>query len=162
MIKVYKRAADKIADWLDTLFFVIRYMKNMLKARKWTIKGLVEDVNLTRRQAKKIVDDAAQLTAKWTEEDTSIERGERNDPFSVYEINLLLIYFIRKNKSYSQEIYRYCDNDLKLINKMANQDDDREEWLSIAHHKRLNILIDKYQDSFDKFRESKKYNGIWY
>jgi hypothetical protein len=46
---------------------------------------------------------------------------------------------------------------------MINDDDDGEEWLTIAHQKRLNALIDKYINSFDKFGTvSKKYNGIWY
>ena len=162
----YKRTLEKITDWSDKLFFVAPFtynlMKNMLKARKWTIEGLVEDADLTKKQAKKIVDEAALLASEWLEEDTGVERGDRTDPFSIYENNLLIIYFIRSNKSYGKEIHQYCDDDLKLINRMVNEDDDREEWLSIAHHKRLNVLIEKYMNRFDKFRESKKYNGIWY
>jgi len=161
MSSIYQRVRDRVADWFDTLTFVIHYMRNLLKARKWTIQGLAKDTNLTKRQAKKIVDDAIPLVTKWVEEDTSIENG-RADSLSGLEYNLLIIYFIRNNKSYSQDVYKYCDDDLKLINEMVNEDDDREEWLTIAHYKRLNVLIDKYQNSFDKFRESKKYNGIWY
>lgn len=161
MSSIYQRVRDRVADWFDTLTFVIHYMRNLLKARKWTIQGLAKDTNLTKRQAKKIVDDAIPLVTKWVEEDTSIENG-RADSLSGLEYNLLIIYFIRNNKSYSQDVYKYCDDDLKLINEMVNEDGDREEWLTIAHYKRLNLLIDKYQNSFDKFRESKKYNGIWY
>lgn len=158
MSSIYQRIKDRIADWFDTLAFVIHFMRNLLKARKWTIQGLAKDTNLTKRQAKKIVDDTIPLVTKWVEEDTSIEDGG----FSNLEYNLLIIYFIRNNKSYSQDVHKYCDDDLKLINEMVNEDDDREEWLTLAHYKRLNLLIDKYQNSFDKFRESKKYSGIWY
>lgn len=73
-----------------------------------------------------------------------------------------MIYSIRSNKSYAKDVHQYCDNDLKLIQWMVNEDDDREEWLTIGHQKRLNVLIGKYQNSFDNRRESKKYNGIWY
>ncbi|SMN17499.1 hypothetical protein CRYPA_16 [uncultured Candidatus Thioglobus sp.] len=153
---------EGLTDWLDRLTSVKDYVKNMLKARKWIINGLVEDTSLTKKQVKKIVDGVIELVPKWLEEDTSIENGDRTDPYSNLEYNLIIIYLIRGNKSYSQEVYQYCDDDLKLINEMVNEDDGREEWLSIAHHKRLNVLIDKYMNRFDKHRESKKYNGIWY
>jgi len=162
MRSIYQRVRDRIADWFDTLTFVIHYVSNLLKARKWTIQSLVEDTALTKWQAKKIVDDVMPLVTKWVDEDTSIEDGNRTDPLSGLEYNLLIIYFIRGNKPYSQDVHKYCDDDLKMINEMVNEDYDKEEWLSIAHYKRLNVLIDKYQNSFDKFRESKKYNGIWY
>jgi len=162
LLSRYERATEGFTDLFDRLTFAKDYVKNMLEARKWTIKGLVEDANLTKKQAKKIVDGVIELVSKWVEEDVSIENGDRTDPYSNLEYNLVIIYLIRSNKSYSQEVHQYCDDDLKLINRMVNEDDDREEWLSIAHHKRLNVLIDKYMNSFDKFRESKKYNGIWY
>jgi len=162
LLSRYERATEGFTDLFDRLTFAKDYVKNMLEARKWTIKGLVEDANLTKKQAKKIVDGVIELVSKWVEEDVSIENGDRTDPYSNLEYNLVIIYLIRSNKSYSQEVHQYCDDDLKLINRMVNEDDDREEWLSIAHHKRLNVLIDKYMNSFDKHRESKKYSGIWY
>jgi len=162
LLSRYERAAEGFTDLFDRLTFVKYYVKNMLKARKWIIKDLVEDTSLTKRQAKKIVDGVIGILPKLVEEDTSIENGDRTDPYSSLEYNLIIIYLIRGNKSYSQEVYQCCDNDLKLINEIANEDKDSEEWLTIAHQKRLNVLIDKYMNSFDKIRESKKYNGIWY
>ena len=146
----------------STIPFTYRLMMNILKARKSIVKGLVENTILTKKQSKKVADDATLLATKWLDDDKSIENGDRNDPFSNLEYHLLIIYFIRSNKSYNQEIHQYCDDDLNLINEMVNVDDDWEEWLSIAHHKRLNVLIEKYLNRFDKFKESKKYNGIWY
>ena len=146
----------------STIPFTYRLMMNILKARKSIVKGLVENTILTKKQSKKVAYDATLLATKWLDDDKSIENGDRTDPFSNLEYHLLIIYFIISNKSYNQEIHQYCDDDLNLINEMVNVDDDWEEWLSIAHHKRLNVLIEKYLNRFDKFKESKKYNGIWY
>ena len=134
----------------------------MLKARKLTIERIVKNTDLTKKQAKKTVDGVLRLVDKSIEEDTSLENGERTEPYSILEFMLNIIHNIRNNKSYSKEVHQYCDNDIEVINEMVNEIKDNKEWLSIAHHKRLNVLIDKYMNSFDKFRESKKYNGIWY
>ena len=157
---------NKITDWFDGTSSAISYtyntVKNMLKARKLTIERIVKNTDLTKKQAKKTVDGVLGLVDKSIEEDTSLENGERTEPYSILEFMLNIIHNIRNNKSYSKEVHQYCDNDIEVINEMVNEIKDNKEWLSIAHHKRLNVLIDKYMNSFDKFRESKKYNGIWY
>ena len=157
---------NKITDWFDGTSSAISYtyntVKNMLKARKLTIERIVKNTDLTKKQAKKTVDGVLGLVDKSIEEDTSLENGERTEPYSILEFMLNIIHNIRNNKSYSKEVHQYCDNDIEVINEMVNENKGSKEWITIAHQKRLNVLIDKYMNSFDKFRESKKYNGIWY
>jgi hypothetical protein len=146
----------------DCKIIMIRIKKTMIrniyKVRKDIVKGLVDETSLSKKQAKKIADDSILPVADAFEFDE-----DRVEAYDFFETNILMLYFIRSNKDYSEEVYRYCDNDLKTLNWMINEDDDGEEWLTIAHQKRLNTLIDKYMNSFDKFGTvSKKYNGIWH
>ena len=135
-------------------------VRNIYKVRKDIVKGLVDETSLSKKQAKKIADDSVLSVADAFDTDE-----DRVEAYDFFETNILMLYSIRSNKHYSEEVYRYCDNDLKTLNWMINDDDDDDggEWLTIAHQKRLNALIDKYINSFDKFGTvSKKYNGIWY
>lgn len=132
-----------------------RSLKNLHKASKDIVKGLVESTTLSKKQSKKIADNSMAFVEESFEADT------RFSEFSFLETNLLMIYSIRSNKSYAKDVHQYCDEDLKLIRETI-EDEDSEEWLTIAHNKSLRVLIDKHMNSFDKYKESKKYNGIWY
>ena len=133
-------------------------VKNIYKVRKDIVKELVDETSLSKKQAKKIVDDSV-----FSVPDAFDADEDRVEAYGYLETNLIMIYSIRSNKDYSEEVYRYCDNDLKTLNWMVNEDGDNQEWLTIAYQKSLNVLIDKYMNSFDKFGiVSKKYNGIWY
>jgi len=153
---------EYLSELGDKIIYTASVMHQSYKSLRWTYKttvhGLVEDTTLTKKQAKKIVGDAMEFVVHVFEKDE-----DRLGPYGYFETNLLVIYSIRGNKDYAEEVHQYCDDDLQHINEMVNEDiDDRDEWLSIGLYKRLNVLIDKYQNSFDKRRESKKYNGIWY
>ena len=168
MIEPFK-TIDKGLDWIleylgdltDKITYVVpltyQSIKTLYSVDKDMVKGLVKETTLTKKQAKKIADDSMSSI-----EDAFDKDKDRFEEYDFYETNLIMIYSIRSNKSYAKDVHQYCDNDLKLIQWMVNEDDDREEWLTIGHQKRLNVLIDKYQNSFDKLRESKKYIGIWY
>ena len=132
-------------------------VRNIHNVRKDIVKSLVDDTSLSKKQAKKIVDDSVLSVPDAFDADE-----DRVEAYGYLETNLIMIYSIRSNKDYSEEVYRYCDNDLKTINWMVNEDGDNQGWLTIAYQNSLNVMIDKYMNSFDKFRESKKYNGIWY
>ncbi len=132
-------------------------VRNIHTVRKDIVKGLVDETSLSKKQAKKIVDDSVLSVVDAFDADE-----DRIEAYDFLETNILMLYSIRSNKDYSEEVYRYCDNDLKTLNWMVNEDGDREEWLTIAYQKSLNVMIGKYTNSFDKFRESKKYDGIWY
>jgi hypothetical protein len=133
-------------------------VRNIYKARKDIVKYLVDETSLSKKQAKKIVDDSVLSVPDAFDADE-----DRVEAYGYLETYLIMIYSIRSNKDYSEEVYRYCDNDLKTLNWMVNEDGDREEWLTIGYQKRLNVMIDKYMNSFNKFGiVSKKYDGIWY
>ena len=122
---------NKITDWFDGTSSAISYtyntVKNMLKARKLTIERIVKNTDLTKKQAKKTVDGVLGLVDKSIEEDTSLENGERTEPYSILEFMLNIIHNIRNNKSYSKEVHQYCDNDIEVINEMVNE-------ITIAKH----------------------------
>jgi len=133
-------------------------VKNIYKVRKDIVKELVDETSLSKKQAKKIVDDSVSSVPDAFDADE-----DRVEAYGYLETNLIMIYSIRSNKDYSEEVYRYCDNDLKTINWMVNEDGDNQGWLTIAYQNSLNVMIDKYMNSFDKFGiVSKKYDGIWY
>jgi hypothetical protein len=133
-------------------------VRNIYKVRKDIVKGLFDETSLSKKQVKKIVDDSVLSVVDAFDADE-----DRIEAYDFFETNILMLYSIRSNKDYSEEVYRYCDNDLKTLNWMVNEDGDREEWLTIAYQKSLNLMIDKHMNSFDKFgMVSKKYDGIWY
>jgi hypothetical protein len=72
-----------------------------------------------------------------------------------------MLYSIRSDKSLDKEVHQYCDIAVELLLRLINNEDS-EVWLTIAYKKELEVLIEKYMSRFDRFRESKKYNGIWY
>ena len=160
-IKNLGKSDEDDLSLVETISYVTKLtytsVKNIYKVRKDIVKELVDETSLSKKQAKKIVDDSVLSVSDAFDADE-----DRIEPYGYLETNLIMIYSIRSNKDYSEEVYRYCDNDLKAINWMVNEDGDNQGWLTIAYQKSLNVLIDKYMNSFDKFRESKKYNGIWY
>ena len=160
-IKNLGKSDEDDLSLVETISYVTKLtytsVKNIYKVRKDMVKELVDETSLSKKQAKKIVDDSVLSVSDAFDADE-----DRIEPYGYLETNLIMTYSIRSNKDYSEEVYRYCDNDLKAINWMVNEDGDNQGWLTIAYQKRLNVLIDKYMNSFDRFRESKKYNGIWY
>jgi hypothetical protein len=80
---------------------------------------------------------------------------------SAFIFNMVMIRSIRSNKGYSEEVHQYCDDDIKILFEVVNGI-VAEEYLTITDKKVLDGIIARYMNSFDKFRESKKYNGIWY
>ena len=161
-IKNLGKSDEDDLSLVETISYVTKLtytsVKNIYKVRKDIVKELVDETSLSKKQAKKIVDDSVLSVSDAFDADE-----DRVEPYGYLETNLIMIYSIRSNKDYSEEVYRYCDNDLKAINWMVNEDSDNQGWLTIAYQKSLNVMIDKYMNSFDKFGTvSKKYNGIWY
>jgi len=72
-----------------------------------------------------------------------------------------MIRSIRSNENYSEEVHQYCDDDVEEISEIVN-DVDNEDVFTVAEKKVLDGMIARYMNSFDKFKVSKKYNGIWY
>ena len=160
--KTINKGYEWVLDQPSRVFYATALVYNsircLVQVRKDMVKGLVKETSLTKKQAKKIADDSMSSV-----EDAFDKDEDRFEAYDFYETNLMMIYSIRSNKSYANDVHQYCDNDLELIRWMVNEDDDREEWLTIARQKSLNVMIDKYTNSFDKFGiVSKKYDGIWY
>ena len=131
-------------------------VRNIYKVRKDIVKSLVDETSLSKKQAKKIVDDSVLSVPDAFDADE-----DRVEAYGYLETYLIMIYSIRGNMNYAKEVHRYCDNDLKTLNWMVNEDGDNQGWLTIAYQKSLNVMIDKYMDGFDKFGiVSKKYDGI--
>ncbi|MDC0920054.1 hypothetical protein OAQ81_01895 [Candidatus Thioglobus sp.] len=163
--KTIDKGLDSILEYLGDLTDKITYvvplayqsMKTLYSVDKDITKGLTTETTLTKKQAKKISGDSMlSIVDAFDADEDQIEA------YSFLATNLIMIYSIRDNKNYADNIHQYCDNDLKLIDEAVNKSEYREEMYTIAEHKRLNVLIDKYMNSFDKFKEFKKYNGIWH
>lgn len=89
-------------------------------------------------------------------------RGDESKvDFGYYETEVIMLYSIRSDKSLDKEVHQNCDNSVESILRLINNEES-EVWLTIAYKKELEVLIEKYMSRFDKRRESKKYNGIWY
>jgi hypothetical protein len=147
-----------IFSFIPTYF---RILKRSIKSGGGIADGLILEAGLTYKQAKRIAFSSQESALDSLCEPTnSIDIPDGG--YSVFEISLLTLYEIRSNKDYSEDVHRYCDKQLKVFNKVINEDEDKEEIYTIAEHKRLNVLIDKYMNSFDRFKVSKKYSGIWY
>ncbi len=149
-------------EFLREVFFEIlppayRMVKNLRAASKGFAKELTEETSLTKKQAKKVVNKAMEFVFD------ELERSQNDCEYSKAESYLLMLYSIRSDKSYEQDVHNYCDAQFKLTKGTIESDDeDVRYWLTLGHQEDLKVLIDRYMSRFDKFKESKKYNGIWY
>ena len=165
------KTLDKGFDWLLNLArnsgetlkiipgFIVMYfriMKTIRRVYKDKVKELTDSTSLTKKQVKKIVSNS--LSAVESEYDNCDELFE---DFGYYKTELIMLHSIRNDKSLDNKVHQYCDNEVKLTLEVIN-DEDNEDWLTIAHKRDLEALTEKYMSRFDNRRESKKYNGIWY
>jgi hypothetical protein len=165
------KTLDKGFDWLLNLAmnsgetlkiipgFIAMYfglVKTTRKVYKDTVKDLTDSTRLTKKQAKKIVFNSMDSLGEAYLDCNKLDKG-----FGYYETELIMLYSIRSDKTINKEVHQNCDNVVKLTLGIIN-DKDNENWLTIAHKKELDALIEKYMSHFDNRRESKKYNGIWY
>ena len=136
-------------------------VKDIMKVYKDIAKGLLEDTSLTKKEAEKIASDAMYAAGDAYDNSKNPELGENLIELDFFIINMIMIRSIRGNEDYSKEIHQYCDDDVKAISEVVN-DVDNENSFTVAEKKVLDGMIARYMNSFDKFRVSKKYNGIWY
>ena len=132
-----------------------------MKVYKDIAKGLLEDTSLTKKKAEKIASDAMYAAGDAYDNSKNPELDENLIELDFFIINMIMIRSIRGNEDYSKEIHQYCDDDVKAISEVVN-DVDNEDSFTVAEKKVLDGMIARYMNSFDKFRVSKKYNGIWY
>jgi len=146
---------NDIKIFFSAISFSIHSIIIVMKVYKDMVGCLIEELNLTKRQAKKIAVDAMSAVGN------AYENNDGFINFGFLSVNMIMIYSIRNNVDYSDKIHNYCDDDVKLISEVVN-DVDNEDVFTIAEKKFLNKMIAKYMNSYDKYRESKKYSGIWY
>ena len=154
---MYKQIKLFLRDKLDYLALV----KNIMKVYKDIAKGLLEDTSLTKKKAEKIASDAMYAAGDAYDDSKNPELYESPIELDFFIINMIMIRSIRSNENYSEEVHQYCDDDVKAISEVVN-DVDNEDSFTVAEKKVLDGMIARYMNSFDKFRVSKKYNGIWY
>ena len=138
------------------LFAYFGILKTMRKVYKDTVKDLTDSTSLTKKQAKKIVKKSLDALG-----DAYDRCDELKEGFGYYETELIMVYSIRSDKALDKEVHQNCDIAVESILRLINNEES-EVWLTIAYKKELEVLIEKYMSRFDKRRESKKYNGIWY
>ena len=154
---MYKQIKLFLRDKLDYLALV----KNIMKVYKDIAKGLLEDTSLTKKKAEKIASDAMYAAGDAYDDSKNPELYESPIELDFFIIYMIMIRSISRNEDYSEEVHKYCDDDVKAISEVVN-DVDNEDSFTIAEKKVLDGMIARYMNSFDKFRVSKKYNGIWY
>ena len=154
---MYKQIKLFLRDKLDYLALV----KNIMKVYKDIAKGLLEDTSLTKKEAEKIASDAMYAAGDAYDDSANPELFENPIELGLFTTNMIMIRSIRSNENYSEEVHQYCDDDVKAISEVVN-DVDNEDSFTIAEKKVLDGMIARYMNSFDKFKVSKKYNGIWY
>ena len=154
---MYKQIKLFLRDKLDYLALV----KNIMKVYKDIAKGLLEDTSLTKKEAEKIASDAMYAAGDAYDDSANPELFENPIELGLFTTNMIMIRSIRSNENYSEEVHQYCDDDVKAISEVVN-DVDNENSFTVAEKKVLDGMIARYMNSFDKFRVSKKYNGIWY
>lgn len=165
------KTLNKGFDWLldlatnisETLMiipgFLVMYfgiLKTMRKVYKDTVKDLTDSTSLTKKQAKKIVSKSLDAV-----EDAYGRCDELETGFGYYETEVIMLYSIRSDKTLDKEVHQNCDIAVESTLRLINNEES-EVWLTIAYKKELEVLIENYMSRFDRFRESKKYNGIWY
>ena len=154
---MYKQIKLFLRDKLDYLALV----KNIMKVYKDIAKGLLEDTSLTKKEAEKIASDAMYAAGDAYDDSANPELFENPIELGLFTTNMIMIRSIRSNENYSEEVHQYCDDDVEAISEVVN-DVDNEDSFTVAEKKVLDGMIARYMNSFDKFRVSKKYNGIWY
>ena len=154
---MYKQIKLFLRDKLDYLALV----KNIMKVYKDIAKGLLEDTSLTKKKAEKIASDAMYAAGDAYDDSKNPELYESPIELDFFIIYMIMIRSISRNEDYSEEVHKYCDDDVKAISEVVN-DVDNEDSFTVAEKKVLDGMIARYMNSFDKFRVSKKYNGIWY
>ena len=154
---MYKQIKLFLRDKLDYLALV----KNIMKVYKDIAKGLLEDTSLTKKKAEKIASDAMYAAGDAYDDSANPELFENPIELGLFTTNMIMIRSIRSNENYSEEVHQYCDDDVEAISEVVN-DVDNEDSFTVAEKKVLDGMIARYMNSFDKFRVSKKYNGIWY
>ena len=154
---MYKQIKLFLRDKLDYLALV----KNIMKVYKDIAKGLLEDTSLTKKKAEKIASDAMYAAGDAYDDSKNPELYESPIELDFFIIYMIMIRSIRRNEDYSEEVHKYCDDDVKAISEVVN-DVDNEDSFTVAEKKVLDGMIARYMNSFDKFKVSKKYNGIWY
>ncbi len=138
------------------LFAYFGILKTIREVYKDTIEDLTDSTSLTKKQAKKIVKKSLDALG-----DAYDRCDESKVDFGYYETEVIMLYSIRSDKSLDKEVHQNCDTAIESILRVINNEEN-EVWLTIAYKKELEVLIEKYMSRFDKRRESKKYNGIWY
>ena len=136
-------------------------VKNIMKVYKDIAKGLLEDTSLTKKEAEKIASDAMYAAGDAYDDSANPELFENPIELGLFTTNMIMIRSIISNENYSEEVHQYCDDDVKAISEVVN-DVDNEDSFTVAEKKVLDGMIARYMNSFDKFKVSKKYNGIWY
>jgi len=151
----------RIKNLLHKISFLFGFVKVTMKVHKDIVKGLVKETSLTKKEAKKIANTAMDILEDAYDDNTNPELSKALIELDFYIANMIMIRSIRSNENYSEEVYRYCDDDVKAISEVVN-DVDNEDSFTVTEKKVLDGMIARYMNSFDKFKESKKYNGIWY
>ena len=155
---MYKKIKLFIQDKLD----VLSSTSDVMKVHKEIVEGLLDSTSLTKKEAKNIAYDAMDSIELINDSSANPELYENYiEVPSALMFLMVMTRSIRSNEVYSEEIHQYCDYNVKRLFEVIN-DVDNEDSFTIADKKVLSGMIARYMKSFDKFRESKKYNGIWY
>ncbi len=143
------------------ILFLFGFVKTSMRVHKDIVKGLVKETSLTKKEAKKIANTAMDVLEDAYDDSANPELFENPIELDLFTTNMIMIRSIRSNETYSEEVHQYCDDDVERISEIVN-DVDSEDGFTVAEKRVLDGMITRYMNSFDKFRVSKKYNGIWY
>ena len=143
------------------ILFLFGFVKTSMRVHKDIVKGLVKETSLTKKEAKKIANTAMDVLEDAYDDSANPELFENPIELDLFTTNMIMIRSIRSNETYSEEVHQYCDDDVERISEIVN-DVDSEDGFTVAEKKVLDGMITRYMNSFDKFKVSKKYNGIWY
>jgi hypothetical protein len=155
---MYKRIKLFIQDKIDTLSST----RDIMRVYDEIIEGLLKGTSLTKKEATKIAYDA--MDSIELIYDSSINPELYESPIespSALMFHMVMIRSIRSNEDCSEEVHQYCDYDVKALSEVISNVEN-EDSFTIADKKVLDGMIARFMNSFDKFREYKKYNGIWY
>ena len=151
----------RIKNLFHKILFLYGFVKTSMRVHKDIVKGLVKETSLTKKEAKKIANTAMDVLEDAYDDSANPELFENPIELGLFTTNMIMIRSIRSNENYSEEVHQYCDDDVEGISEIVN-DVDSEDVFTVAEKKVLDGMIARYMNSFDKFRVSKKYNGIWY
>ncbi len=150
-----------IKHFFHKFLFLFGFVKTSMRVHKDIVKGLVKETSLTKKEAKKIANTAMDVLEDAYDDSANPELFENPIELGLFTTNMIMIRSIRSNETYSEEVHQYCDDDVERISEIVN-DVDSEDGFTVAEKRVLDGMITRYMNSFDKFRVSKKYNGIWY